>query len=183
MAKDIERGLGNLMGHEEPETRARRVRAVRDLIRRSASKVTHSDTSSLDLSSYYDMIYDPPKETPKVTPKDKFGHTKAQKDRMIFKQITKPKEKYFYEPWHNRKVERITKPTEAEIQDKEFWGAFNNSEKMLKYINKWGDGPKIEAPKKYPVIPKDKQPEVNVKPERNEKAINSKTKEKTNGQI
>ena len=63
------------------------------------------------------------------TPKDKFGHTKAQKDKIILKQLTKPK------------------LTESEIQNKEFWEAYNNGDKMLKYIKKYGDGD--EGPVKY----------------------------------
>tara|TARA_Y100001951_G_scaffold65032_1_gene52203 strand:- start:439 stop:630 length:192 start_codon:yes stop_codon:yes gene_type:complete len=39
-----------------------KVKAVRDMIRRSASKVTHSDTNSLDLSSYFDIIHTPKKK-------------------------------------------------------------------------------------------------------------------------
>ena len=114
-----------------------------------------------------------PKATPAATPKDKFGNTKAQKDKMILDQITK------------------SKPTEQDIQNKEFWEGYNNSEKMVEYINKYGDGPKIESPKKYPVKPsaQNKKPwryepwgsEVNVRPERNQKARNNKTKETTDG--
>ena len=111
-----------------------------------------------------------------ATPKDKFGNTKAQKDKMINDYIAKPA------------------PTADQIQNKEFWGAYNNSEKMVKYINKYGDGPKIEAPKKYPVKPSEQNKkswryepwgsEVNVRPERrSQKArITTKTnKETTDG--
>ena len=90
----------------------------------------------------------------------------------------------------------LTRPkaTEQEIQDTEFWKAYNNSEKMVEYVNKYGDGPKITTPKKYPVKPsaQNKNPwryepwgsEVNVRSEsRSQKARNNKTKEKPDGEI
>ena len=58
---------------------------------------------------------------PQETPKNKFGDTPAQKEKMINDWLTKPSNKYKYEPWTNRKVERITKPTEDEKENKDFW--------------------------------------------------------------
>ena len=117
-----------------------------------------------------------PKKTSTATPRNKFGDTQAQKDKMINDYIAKPA------------------PTADQVQNKEFWNAYNDSEKMLQYINKYGDGPKIEAPKKYLVKPSEqnKKPwryepwgsEVNVRPERrSQKArITTKTnKETTDG--
>ena len=116
--------------------------------------------------------------TPKETPK------KEKKERTD--------KKYRY----GRDMEWITrkKPTEQEIQDTEFWKAYNNSEKMVEYINKYGDGPKIETPKKYPVKPSEQNKKswryepwgstVNVRPEsRSQKArITTNTnKEKKDG--
>ena len=115
--------------------------------------------------------------TPGITPK------KEKKERTD--------KKYRY----GRAMEWITrkKPTEQEIQDKEFWEAYNNSEKMVGYINKYGDGPKIEAPKKYPVKPIEQNKggwkyepwgsEVNLRPEKDQKArkTTNTNKEKTDG--
>ena len=105
--------------------------------------------------------------TPGVTPKIKKERTdKIYQHSEMMRYLTKPK------------------PTEQEIQDTEFWKAYNNSEKMVAYINKYGAGPEIKAPfspKKYPVTPEHYTDRIE---DRKQKAINKKTtKGKIDGQV
>tara|TARA_R100000008_G_C3578173_1_gene166599 strand:+ start:63 stop:740 length:678 start_codon:yes stop_codon:yes gene_type:complete len=64
---------------------------------------------------------------------------KAQKDKILAKH-------YKYEPWSNPRVERLAgankteKLTVENLQDKEFWDAWNDGKKMVKYIDKYKDG-------------------------------------------
>ena len=127
----------------------------------------------------YDDVFSPDAPvvlTPGVTPKIKKERTdKIYQHSEMMRYLTKPK------------------PTEQEIQDTEFWKAYNNSEKMVEYINKYGDGPKIETPKKYPVKPSEQNKkswryepwgsEGDVRPEKDQKArkTTNTNKEKTDG--
>ena len=68
----------------------------------------------------YDDVFSPdapvvltPGVTSTATPTDTFGNTKAQKDKMILDEITKPP------------------VTADQIQNKEFWEGYNDSEKMV----------------------------------------------------
>ena len=148
MAKDNE-GIKSVLRVYSP----RRVEVASKPRRSVQEMLSHED-----LLSTYDphwWISDTPEITlkPQEPHKDQFGNTKAQKEKIIFKQITKPKEKYRYEPWANGKVERITKPTDNEIKDKEFWEAFKDKDKsgkkMFKYIEKYGDGEKSSKKAPY----------------------------------
>ena len=107
---------------------------------------------------------------PQETPKNKFGDTPAQKEKMINDWLTRPSNKYKYEPWANRKVERITKPTEDEKENKDFWAGYNDpsGKKMLNHISNMN--------KKYAVTPQT--------PERKQKVrVNNTTREKPDGQV
>ena len=108
-----------------------------------ASEVDTLDFPSVDLSTLKKTEVKPinKKEAWKyeswgdrqTEPRNKFGHTKAQKNKMINDYLTRPK------------------ATDQEIQNKEFWGAFNNSEKMVKYLKKYGEKEQFEdlqTPKK-----------------------------------
>ena len=128
-----------------------------------------------DLLNTYDpywWISDTPEVLlkPQEPPKDKFGNTPAQKEKMINDWLTRPAKKFRYEPWANKKVERITKPTEDEKENKDFWAGYKDpsGKKMLSHINNMN--------KKYAVTPQT--------PERKQKArtINT-TREKTHGQV
>ena len=143
---------------------------------------------SEDLMNKYDpywWISDTPEVLlkPQETPKNKFGDTPAQKEKMIkdwierppspYEKATKKKiveDHYKYEPWANKKVERITKPTEDEKESKDFWAGYNDpsGKKMLSHVKSMN--------KKYAVTPQT--------PERKQKArtINT-TREKTHGQV
>ena len=159
MTRDYETGIKGILLPGLKKTKPRIIKREPD---------PYEDLFSLDTPVVISPVVAPIEKS-----KDKHGNTKAQKDKMILDQITKPP------------------ATADQIQNKEFWGAYNNSEKMVEYVNKYGDGPKIEAPKKYPVKPstQNKKPwkyapwgsEVNVRPERNQKARNNKTKETTDG--
>ena len=128
-----------------------------------------------DQMNIYDPLWFLP-DTPEVllkpqeTPKNKFGDTPAQKEKMINDWLTRPSNKYKYEPWANRKVERITKPTEDEKENKDFWAGYNDpsGKKMLSHINSMN--------KKYAVTPRT--------PERKQKVrVNNTTREKPDGQV
>ena len=127
-----------------------------------------------------------PKVETKVTPKVK-KEGSMQRYKKSLRWITRPK------------------PTEQDIQNKEFWEGYNNSEKMVEYINKYGDGdvevkydqdgspdkttPKqmndladrlnqsrqMTGHKKYPVKPSERFNDRIQEQDRKQKAINNKT--------
>jgi len=122
-----------------------------------------------------------PQEPPKKEKKERTD--KIYKHRLAMQWLTRPKDKltpgekkkiidnhYKYEPWANKKVERIIKPTEDEKENKDFWAGYNDpsGKKMVSHINNMN--------KKYAVIPQT--------PERKQKArVNNTTREKPDGQV
>ena len=125
----------------------------------------HEDLMNLYDPNWFipDPSLDKPEDTSKATPKIKKERTdKKYRYGSALQWLTRPK------------------ATEQEIQDKEFWDGYNNSEKMLKYINKYGDGPKITAPKKYPVTPEHYTDRIEDQ-DRKQKARNNKPRDKTDG--
>jgi len=128
-----------------------------------------------DQMNIYDPLWFLP-DTPEVllkpqkTPKNKFGDTPAQKEKMINDWLTRPAKKFRYEPWANKKVERITKPTEDEKENKDFWAGYNDpsGKKMVSHIN--------TMTKKYSVTPQTPEREQKVR-------VNNTTREKPDGQV
>ena len=122
MIKDSERGLGYLLGHEDPQTKAQRLRDLNRQIRGSVTPLSDSIDvfSSLPLATEVNLEANTkvtPGVAPPVKPKRK-GPTQGQIYRGAMKHFARPK---------------LTE------QEKEFWRAWNNSEKMLKYVKKHTD--------------------------------------------
>ena len=90
--RDTEKGLGFLLGHEEPETRARRVKEIGDRIKRM-NRHSYRDISAADDPLNLDTpLFTPtPTVAPKVSPKKKPG--KYYKNLIAQKWITRPKAK------------------------------------------------------------------------------------------
>ena len=91
MIKDSERGLGGLLGHEEPETKAQRVRDIKRQIESSIRPLSNPNDVYTNLPFSTELSLATTNVTPPVEPRNKFGHTRAQKEKMILDQITKPK--------------------------------------------------------------------------------------------
>tara|TARA_Y100000310_G_C20674025_1_gene811859 strand:+ start:1479 stop:2039 length:561 start_codon:yes stop_codon:yes gene_type:complete len=109
MSKDLEKGLGELIGYETPETRARRVRAIAEKIKHA--NLVHTEPKS-EMTNMFPLDLDTPlatpKETPKPTPKVKKERTdKIYRHSMMMKHITRPKVNkeaiLDYIKWHNEK--------------------------------------------------------------------------------
>ena len=138
MIKDSEKGLGGLLAYEHPETKARRISDLNKQIRGTVTPLSDIDIdvfSSLPLATEVNLEANTkvtPGVAPPVTPKRK-GPTQGQIYRGAMKHFARPK---------------LTE------QEKEFWGAWNNSDKMLKYVKKYTDvyagenKPATDAPKK-----------------------------------
>ena len=122
MIKDSERGLGYLLGHEDPQTKAQRIRDLNRQIRGSVTPLSDIDIdvfSSLPLATEVNLEANT-KVTPSVAPPEpkRKRPTKGQIYRGAMAHLTRPK---------------------LSEQEKEFWGAWNNSDKMLKYVKKYTD--------------------------------------------
>jgi len=132
MIKDSEKGLGYLLGHEDPQTKAQR---LRDLDREIRGSVT-------PLSDPVDVF----SSLPFVTPEVNLGSdTKAPAPSITSPVETKRKGPTKGQIYRGA-MAHLTRPKLTE-QEKEFWGAWNNSDKMLKYVKKYSDGGE-EKPKK-----------------------------------
>ena len=90
MSRDSERGIGYLLGHEEPETKAQRIREIKRQIEGSIQPLEMPDP----LLTAIPIPITPIKIDPVVEPKDDFGNTKAQKDKMVMGQITRKRKPY-----------------------------------------------------------------------------------------
>ncbi len=124
MIKDSERGLGYLLGHEEPETKARRVAELKRQFESSAPMPLSNPMdvfTSLPLATEVNLGTRNSLATPEITSPVKPKRKQPTK-REIYKGMME---------WAKR-----PKLTE---QEKEFWGAWNNSDKMLKYVKKYTD--------------------------------------------
>ena len=124
MVKDSEKGIGYLIGYEEPETKARRVAELKRQFESSAPMPLSNPMdvfTSLPLATEVNLGTSNSLATPEITSPVKSkrkGPTKGQIYRGAMAYLTRPK------------------PSE---QEKEFWGAWNNSDKMLKYVKKHTD--------------------------------------------
>ena len=122
MTKDSEKGLGGLLAYEHPETKARRISELNKQIRGTVTPLSDIDIdvfSSLPLATEVNLEANT-KVTPSVAPPE------PKRKRPTKGQIYRGAMEHFARP----------KLTE---QEKEFWGAWNNSEKMLKYVKKHTD--------------------------------------------
>ena len=139
MIKDSERGLGYLLAHEEPETKARRVAEIKRQFE-SSSPVPLSEPSdvftSLPFATEVKLGSSNSLVTPEITSpvkpkivKTNFGNVKIIPDKK-----KKPSPTEFYKGY----MSHLTRPKLTE-QEKEFWGAWNNGDKMLKYVKKYTD--------------------------------------------
>jgi len=155
MTKDYRQGIKGILSLGPAPTKPRIIKSETD---------PYEDLFSLDTPVDLTPLVTPKVET-KVTPKVK-KEGPMQRRAKELRWIARPK------------------LTEEDIQNKEFWEGYNNSEKMVEYINKYGDGPKIEAPKKYPVTPEhftDKIQEQDL--ERRKREITKQPRRKTDEQI
>ena len=123
MIKDSERGLGYLMGHEDPQTKAQRLRDLNRQIRGAVTPLSDPMDvfTSLPLATEVNLGTRNSLATPEITSPVK-PKRKGPTQREIYKGTME---------WARR-----PKLTE---QEKEFWGAWNNSDKMLKYVKKHTD--------------------------------------------
>ena len=140
MIKDSERGLGYLLGHEDPQTKAQRLRDLNRQIRGSVTPLTDSMDvfSSLPLATEVNLGSSTKVPAPSITSpvnSKRKGPTKGQIYRGAMKHFARPK---------------LTE------QEKEFWGAWNNSDKMLRYVKKYTD---VYAGKEEEKKPKKSMPE------------------------
>ena len=136
MIKDSEKGLGGLLAYEHPETKARRISELNKQIRGTVTPLSDIDIdvfSSLPLATEVNLEANT-KVTPSVAPPE------PKRKRPTKGQI------------YHGAMEHFARPKLTE-QEKEFWGAWNNSEKMLKYVKKHTDAyagddePVTDAPK------------------------------------
>ena len=150
-----------------------------------------------DLKNTYDpywWISDTPEVTlkPQEPPKDKYGNTPAQKEKMINDWLTRPADKYKYEPWANKKVERLEKPKPKKMPVLTYIDkmnvAYGNQEKrkyddqgypleaneqQMEGLKKRLDNARQMTGHKYPVTPERKQ----------KVRVNNTTREKPDGQV
>ena len=138
MSRDSERGIGYLVGHEDPQKKAQRLRDLNRQIRGSVTPLSDPMDvfTSLPLATEVNLGTSNSLATPEITSPVKSkrkGPTKGQIYRGAMAYLTRPK---------------------LSEQEKEFWGAWNNSDKMLKYVKKHTDAyagedePATDAPKK-----------------------------------
>ena len=133
MIKDSEKGLGYLLGHEDPQTKAQRLRDLDRQIRGSVTPLTDSMDvfTSLPFATEVKLGSSNSLATP-VKPKivkTNFGNVKIIPDKK-----KKPSKMEIY----RGAMEHLMRPKLTD-QEKEFWGAWNNSDKMLKYVKKYTD--------------------------------------------
>ena len=113
---------------------------------------------------------------PQETPKNKFGDTPAQKEKMINDYLTRPPSPY----------EKATKKKIVEDHYKKAEQPQPKKMPILKYISKINQlyGSSEETPEnKYPVKPTERFNDRIQEQDRKQKARNIKSREKTDGQV